>query len=72
MKDGIIGVVGGAATTLASAGARNEVSAWVSLICTLAITVVTCGIQIWRMIRDRNADKNKSNDKNEDEKENKQ
>ena len=57
---------------LASVGVRDEVSAWASLICSIAIALVTCGIQIWRMIRDRNSDKEeKKKDENEnDEKEN--
>ena len=64
MKDGIIGFSG---CLLACVGVRDEVSAWASLICSVAIAVVTCGIQIWRMIRDRNSDKE---EKEKDEKEN--
>ena len=64
MKDGLIGFGG---CMLASLSARDEVSAWASLICSVAIAVVTCGIQIWRMIRDRNSDKE---EKKQDEKEN--
>lgn len=64
MKDGLIGIGG---CLLASVGVRDEVSAWASLICSVAIAVVTCGIQIWRMIRDRNSDKE---EKKKDEKEN--
>ena len=63
MKDGIIGFVG---CMMTSISIRDEVSAWVSLICSVAIAVVTCGIQIWRMIRDRNSDKE---EKKKDEKE---
>lgn len=62
MKDGIIGFAGGVGTLVASVGVRDEVSAWVSLICSLSIALVTCGIQIWRMIRDRNADKKKKSE----------
>lgn len=67
MKDGMIGFVG---CVMTSIGIRDEVSAWVSLICSLAIAVVTCGIQIWRMIRDRNSDKEKKkkDEKKDDEK----
>ena len=67
MKDGLIGLGG---CLLASVGVRDEVSAWASLICSIAIAVVTCGIQIWRMIRDRNSDKeeNKKDEKENDEK----
>ena len=64
MKDGLIGIGG---CLLASIGVRDEVSAWTSLICSVAIALVTCGIQIWRMIRDRNLDKE---EKKKDEKEN--
>ena len=64
MKDGMIGLGG---CLLASIGVRDEVSAWTSLICSVAIALVTCGIQIWRMIRDRNSDKEA---KKKDEKEN--
>ena len=64
MKDGMIGIGG---CLLASIGVRDEVSAWTSLICSVAIALVTCGIQIWRMIRDRNLDKE---EKKKDEKEN--
>lgn len=64
MKDGMIGLGG---CLLASVGVRDEVSAWVSLICSISIALVTCGIQIWRMIRDRNSDKES---KKKDEKEN--
>ena len=64
MKDGMIGIGG---CLLAGIGVRDEVSAWASLICSVAIAVVTCGIQIWRMIRDRNSD---MEEKKKDEKEN--
>lgn len=64
MKDGMIGIIG---CLLASVNVRDEVSAWASLICSVAIAIVTCGIQIWRMIRDRNSDKE---EKKKDEKEN--
>ena len=64
MKDGMIGLGG---CLLASIGVRDEVIAWASLICSVAIALVTCGIQIWRMIRDRNSDKE---EKKKDEKEN--
>ena len=67
MKDGMIGIGG---CLLASIGVRDEVSAWASLICSVAIAIVTCGIQIWRMIRDRNSDKEakKKEEKENDEK----
>jgi hypothetical protein len=37
---------------------RDEVSAWVTLIGSIAITVTTIGVQIYHLIRDRNEDKN--------------
>ena len=64
MKDGIIGFSG---CLLASVVVRDEVIAWASLICSVAIALVNCGIQIWRIIRDRNSDKE---EKKKDEKEN--
>lgn len=67
MKDGMIGIGG---CLLACVGVRDEVSAWASLICSVAIALVTCGIQIWRMIRDRNSDKEEKEEKEKDEKEN--
>lgn len=39
-----------------------QLTEWVGIICTLAITIVTCGINIYRMIRDRNDDKEKGED----------
>lgn len=57
----IVGVGGTILLNLASgAQIRGEVSEWVSLIGTIAITLTTIGIQIYRLIRDRNADKNKN------------
>lgn len=41
---------------------RDEVSAWVTLIGSIAITVTTIGIQIYHLIRDRDRDKNKNTD----------
>ena len=68
MKDGMIGFGG---CLLASIGVRDEVSAWASLICSVAIALVTCGIQIWRMIRESKSEKEKKKDeKDNDEKEN--
>ena len=36
---------------------RDEVTAWVGLICTIAVTVVTCVINVYRLWRDRDTDK---------------
>ena len=53
LKDGLIGVVGCILTGITS----DQINMWVSLICSVAIAFVTCGITIYRMIRDRNNDK---------------
>ena len=45
---------------MSGAEIRNEVSAWVTLVGSIAISAVTIGIQIYRLIRDRNTDKNKN------------
>lgn len=44
---------------VAASGAdiRDEVSAWVSLIGSIAITLTTIGIQVYHLIRDRDKDK---------------
>lgn len=67
--------VGGTIALNAVNGAqiRGEVSEWVSLIGTIAITLTTICIQIYRLIRDRNTDKNQpaeaeNEDKEHDEK----
>lgn len=51
---------------------RDEVSAWVTLIGSIAITLTTIGIQIYHLIRDRDKDKknNKPADAENEEKEN--
>ena len=47
---------------------RDEVSAWVTLIGSVAITTVTIGIQVYRLIRDRDkAEKKSKEDKSEEE-----
>ena len=47
---------------------RDEVSAWVTLIGSVAITTVTIGIQVYRLIRDRDkAEKKNKEDKSEEE-----
>ena len=63
--DGIIGVTGCVLTGIT----MENLSAWVSLFCSLAIAITTCGIQIYRMIRDRDNDKNKKEkeEENKDE-----
>lgn len=46
-------------TLVAASGAdiRDEVSAWVTLIGSIAITLTTIGIQVYHLIRDRDKDK---------------
>lgn len=39
---------------------RDELSAWVTLIGSIAITLTTVGIQVYHLIRDRDKDKNKN------------
>lgn len=58
IKDFSIGGAG-IVTNLAVSVSLEQVSAWVSIITSVAIALVTCGIQIYRMIRDRDEDKNK-------------
>lgn len=55
MKENILSVVSTA--FLAFINLRDEVTAWVGLICTLAVTVVTCAVNIHRLWRDRDKDK---------------
>ena len=62
MLDGLTGVIGVILTTLTGGG--EIVSYWVSIICTACIALVTCGLQIYRAIRDR--DKDLQNDKKEE------
>ena len=47
---------------------RDEVSAWVTLVGSVAITMATIGIQVYRLIRDRDKTEKKSKeDKSEEE-----
>ena len=61
-------------TLLSVSGAdiRDEVSAWVTLIGSIAITVTTIGIQVYHLIRDRDKDKknNQPADAENEDKEN--
>ena len=53
---------------MSGAEIRDEVSAWVTLIGSVAITMATIGIQVYRLIRDRDkAEKKKKEDKSEEE-----
>lgn len=55
MKENILSIVSTA--FLAFINLRDEVTAWVGLVCTLAVTVVTCAVNIHRLWRDRDKDK---------------
>ena len=55
MKENILSVVSTA--FIAFINLRDEVTAWVGLVCTLAVTVVTCAVNIHRLWRDRDKDK---------------
>lgn len=59
-------------TNLSGADIRDEVSAWVTLIGSIAITVTTIGIQVYHLIRDRDKDKknNQPADAENEDKEN--
>ena len=46
--------------SMSGADIRDEVSAWVTLIGSIAITATTIGIQIYHLIRDRDKDKKKN------------
>lgn len=45
---------------MTGADIRGEVSAWVTMIGSIAITLTTIGIQVYHLIRDRNEDKKKN------------
>lgn len=60
-----------ALAALSGADIRDEVSAWVTLIGSIAITLTTIGIQVYHLIRDRDKDKkNKPAHAENEEKEN--
>ena len=47
---------------------RNEVSAWVTLVGSVAISMATIGIQVYRLIRDRDKrEKKNKEDKSEED-----
>lgn len=68
MKNEIIGIVGNLLLTSNTQVIRDEVTAWVTLIGSVAITLTTIGIQIYHLIRDRDKDTAKAEN---EEKENK-
>ena len=45
---------------------RDEVSAWVTLVGSLAISIATIGIQVYRLIRDRDKASKKKNSEEEE------
>lgn len=49
--------VNNALLSVSAADIRDEVSAWVTLIGSIAITLTTIGIQVYHLIRDRDKDK---------------
>lgn len=55
MNENILSIA--ATATLALINLRDEVTAWVGLICTLAVTIATCAVNIHRLWRDRDKDK---------------
>lgn len=55
MKENILSVISTA--FLALINLRDEVTAWVGLVCTLAVTIVTCAVNVYRLWRDRDKDK---------------
>lgn len=57
-------------TQVSGADIRDELSAWVTLIGSIAITITTIGIQVYHLIRDRDKDKNKPADAETEDKEN--
>lgn len=65
MRDTLTGVIGllGCVTSI-------QLTEWVGLICTLLITLTTCGIQVYRLIRDRDTDKQKQIETKGDNKDN--
>lgn len=54
-------VANNALLSVSGADIRDEVSAWVTLIGSIAITVTTIGIQVYHLIRDRDKDKKNNN-----------
>ena len=76
MRDTIIPVCSMVANnmllSISGADIRDEVSAWVTLIGSIVITLTTIGIQVYHLIRDRDKDKknNKPADAENEDKEN--
>lgn len=68
MKENILSIA--VTAGLALVNVRDELTAWVGLVCTLAVTVVTCIVQVYRAWRDRDVDKHKCNEDNKDNEDN--
>lgn len=64
-SDSISGVLGILAVNIT----ETSLTGWISLACTLLITITTCFIQCYRLIRDRDNDKINKNEKVEEIKE---
>ena len=47
-----------------------QVELWIGVICTVLITLTTCGVNVYRMIRDRDIDKTAKKEEQEKEQEN--
>lgn len=66
----LCGVAGNYFLALSGAQLRDEVSAWVTLIGSIAITLTTIGIQVYHLIRDRDKKTDEPADAENNEKEN--
>lgn len=66
MNENILSISATAAIALINV--RDEVTAWVGLVCTLAVTIVTCVVQVYRAWRDRDVDKHKCGEKEKNNK----
>lgn len=60
MKYDFIGI--GATVLLSMINVRDEVTAWIGVICTVLVTFVTCLVQVYRLWRDRDTDLKKQED----------
>lgn len=65
----LCGIVGNYLLALSGAQLRDEVSAWVTLIGSIAITCTTIGIQVYHLIRDRDKKTDEPADAENNEKE---
>lgn len=67
---GSMGVVGSVLLQLNSQFIRDEITAWITMLGSVAITTVTISIQVYHLIRDRDKDlkRNKKNKKKKNKK----